>query len=417
MAEHFDELETRDGAEREQAQLAALRGNLERARELAPGWKKALDGTELSALTDRAALANLPLTRKSALTEKQAAFPPFAGLTTAQPGDAATVFASPGPIYELEGEPSDYDRMARALFAAGFRKGDLVHNTFAYHLTPGGWIMHRGARALGCPVVPAGTGQSEQQVQAMAHLRPDGYAGTPDFLKVLLDKAAELELDVRSLRKALVSGGALFPSMREDYRERGVTVLQCYATAEAGLISYESADRAGAPHEGMIVDEGVILEIVRPGTGDPVPDGEVGEVVVTTLNPLYPLLRLATGDLSAVLPGQSPCGRTGARIKGWMGRADQTTKVKGMFVHPEQVADVVARFDEVARGRLVVSREGDGDAMVLRCEVEGEPDGLSDRIGEALREVCKLRGGVQIVAAGELPNDGLVIDDTRDYSK
>lgn len=381
----------------------------------APGWKERLGGVDPASLTDAASLARLPITRKSELVALQKERPPFAGFATIEPGGAANLFASPGPIYELEALESDHRRMARALAAAGFRAGDVVLNTFAYHLTPGGWIMHAGLRALGCAVIPGGTGQSEQQAQAIAHLRPIGYTGTPDFLKALLDKGKELDLDVSSIRRALVSGGALFPSLRAEYANRGVAVLQCYATAEAGLIAYETASNDGTPLAGMLVDEGVLLEIVRPGTGFPVPDGEVGEVVVTTLHAAYPLLRLATGDLSAILVGtDAPPGR---RIRGWMGRADQTTKVKGMFVHPEQVAAVLVRHPEIGRGRLVVGRAQDADVMTLRCEASTRPEGLSDAVAASLREVTKLRGEVELVAPGALPNDGKVIEDTRDYAK
>jgi phenylacetate-CoA ligase len=325
------------------------------------------------------------------------------------------LFASPGPIYEFETARADFWRGARALHAAGFRAGDVVHNSFSYHLTPGGWILDSGLRALGCVVVPAGVGNTEAQVQAIAQFRPAGYTGTPDYLKVLLDAGAEADIDCSSMTKALVSGGALFPSLRQEYAERGVAVLQSYATADLGVIAYESA-----ADQGMIVDEHLIVEIVRPGTGDPVPEGEVGEVVVTTLNPDYPLIRFATGDLSAVLAGQSPCGRSNQRLKGWMGRADQTTKIKGMFVHPGQVAQVVKRHPEVIRARLVVARDGETDTMTLRCEVAegGEAgDALASAIAESLQAVCKLKGGVALEAPGALPNDGKVIEDARDYER
>ncbi|MDH5676122.1 MAG: AMP-binding protein [Myxococcales bacterium] len=419
QALHYDTLETRSADERQAGQLATLRAVLTAARDKAPGFAERLEGVDLEALNDAAALSKLPLLRKASLSEQQAAAPPFAGLTTVTAGQAAHLFASPGPIYELEGQPSDYGRMARALYAAGVRPGDVVHNCFAYHLTPGGWIMDAGARALGCAVIPAGVGQSEQQIEAIAHLKPGVYTGTPDYLKTLLDKGQELGRDVSSIDRALVSGGALFPKMRKDYGERGVAVLQCYATAEAGLIAYESrapGDERGEALPGMITDEGVIVEIVRPGTGDPVAAGEVGEVVVTTLNPVYPLLRLATGDLSKLLAGGSACGRTAPRIAGWMGRADQTTKVKGMFVHPEQVAQVVSRHAEIVRARLKVERADDADVMTLACEVQAQPEGLAERIADSLREVCKLRGGVELVAVGSLSNDGKVIDDLRDFS-
>jgi phenylacetate-CoA ligase len=412
--DHFDELETRDPAAREAAQFAALRAQIVQLKAAAGGWADRLAEVDAEAVADRAALAGLPLTRKHELIELQKATPPFGGLNVVAPGMAGRVFTSPGPIFEMEARESDYGRMARGLFAAGFRTGELVHNCFAYHLTPGGWIMDWGARALGCAVVPAGVGNTEQQVQAIAHLKPAGWCGTPDYLKVLLDKAAELGLDCGSISKAMVSGGALFPSLRQEYAERGVAVLQCYATAELGLVAYETAGPDG-PHPGMVVDEGVIVEIVRPGTADPVPEGEVGEVVVTTFNPAYPMIRLATGDLSAVLPEPSPCGRTNMRIKGWMGRADQTTKIKGMFVHPEQVAATVARHPQVAKARLVVDRKGEADRMTLRCEVTSSYEGLQDALAETLQSVCKLKGEVELLHPGELPNDGKVIEDARSY--
>jgi phenylacetate-CoA ligase len=315
---------------------------------------------------------------------------------------------SPGPIFELEGQGADYGGAARALFAAGFRPGDVVHNSFSYHLTPGAFILEAGVHALGCAAIPGGVGNTEQQVAAIAHLKPSGYVGTPDFLKVLLDTAAKTGTDASSIRRGLVSGAALPPSLREELGARGVAVLQCYAVAEAGVIAYESDAR-----DGMIVNEDMIVEIVRPGTGDPVPDGEVGEVVVTTFNPDYPMIRLATGDLSAVLPGVSPCGRTNMRIKGWMGRADQTTKIKGMFVHPGQVAEVARRHPELLRVRLVVTREAEQDAMTLKAECASAAEGLVEKVGETLQAATKIRGRVEIVAPGSLPNDGKVISDER----
>jgi phenylacetate-CoA ligase len=403
----YDAQETRAPADRAAEQFAALRQQIAHAKQQAPAYASLLAEVDPAAVTDRAALAQLPLTHKATLIERQQAEPPFGGLAALTPGALKHVFMSPGPIYEPEAGTGDFWRAGRALYAAGFRAGDLVHNSFAYHLTPGGWILDSGARSLGCAVVPAGIGNTEQQVQAIAHLQPVGYTGTPDFLKTLLDKAAELGLDAGSINKALVSGAALPPSLRQELQGRGVATLQCYATADLGLIAYESE-----AIEGMIVDEGVIVEIVRPGTSDPVPDGEVGEVVVSTLNPDYPLIRFATGDLSAVLAGASPCGRTGMRLKGWMGRADQTTKVRGMFVHPQQVAEIVRRHPEVARARLVVSREGEADAMTLHCEAAGD-DALGQAIGETIREVCKVRGTVAWAAPGSLPNDGKVIEDAR----
>jgi phenylacetate-CoA ligase len=327
------------------------------------------------------------------------------------PGELGRVFVSPGPLYDPEGRERDYWRMARALHAAGFRKGDLVHNTFAYHLTPAGSMLESGAHALGCAVIPAGGGQTEQQVAVIAALKPGGYTGTPSFLRILLEKAAELRQDASSLRKALVSAEALPPSLRKAIADLGVDALQCYASADLGLIAYESAAK-----EGMIVDEGVIVEIVRPGTGDPLPEGEVGEVVVTTFNRTYPLIRFGTGDLSAVLPGASPCGRTNLRIRGWMGRADQRTKVRGMFVTPQQVAEVVRRHPEIRRARLVVTSPDNRDAMTLRCEVAGGGDALAQSIVSTLHNVTTLRGEVALVAPGSLPNDGKVIEDARTYA-
>ena len=332
-------------------------------------------------------------------------------MTATPTRDLARLYLSPGPIADPEGAGGDFWRMARALFAGGFRKGDVVHNCFSYHFTPAGMMLDAGARALGCAVFPGGVGNSDGQAQAMATFRAAGYVGTPDFLQAILDKADELKLDVSSCTKAVVSGGALFPDMRAAYAERGVRVLQCYGTADLGLVAYESEAA-----EGMILDESVIVEIVRPGTGDPVPEGEVGEVVVTVLNADYPLIRFGTGDLSAILPGISPCGRTAPRIKGWMGRADQTTKVRGMFVHPEQVARVAGRHPEISRARLIVGNDEGQDRMTLQCEVAGDAgEALAAAIADSIQTECKLRGVVELVATGTLPNDGKVIDDTRDY--
>ena len=409
--DHFDELETRDPAVREAALMAALPGQIAHAQATAPAFAEILAGVDPQAVTDRAALADLPVTAKADLMARQAAAAPFGGLAAVGMGDFQRLFASPGPIYEFETARADYWRGARSLYAAGFRAGDVVHNCFSYHLTPGGWILDSALRALGCVVVPAGVGNTEAQVQAIAQFRPAGYTGTPDFLKVLLDAGAEHGIDCACITKALVSGGALFPSLREEYRGRGVAVLQSYATADLGVIAYES----GAD-QGMILDEHLIVEIVRPGTGDPLPEGEVGEVVVTTLNPDYPLIRFATGDLSATLPGQSPCGRTNGRLKGWLGRADQTTKIKGLFVHPGQVAQVVKRHPEIVKARLVVARDGEADTMTLRCEVaEGTDETLAGAIAGTLQAICKLKGEVALEAPGTLPNDGKVIDDTREY--
>ncbi len=408
--DYYDDLETQAQERREARLMAALPRQLAHAKAKTPGYAEILADVDPAEVTSRAALAKLPVTRKPELMERQTPQQPFGGLAAIPPGQAARLFASPGPIYEFESARPGFWRVERALFAAGFRAGDVVHNCFSYHLTPGGWILDGAARALGCAVIAGGVGNTEQQVEAIAHFRPSGYTGTPDFLKVLLDKAVELGADVSSITRALVSGGALFPALRQAYAERGVAVLQCYVTADLGLIAYESEAR-----EGMILDEEIIVEILRPGTGDPLPEGEVGEVVVTSLNPDYPLIRFATGDLSALLPGVSPCGRTAPRIKGWMGRADQATKVKGMFVQPAQVAQVLKRHGEIARARLVVTRQGDSDVMTLQCEVTGQDDGLKAAIAASLQDACKLKGAVELVAPGSLPNDGKVIDDQRSY--
>ena len=408
-SEHYDTLETRDPAAREKELFAALRDHL-RAAVRAPAIARLLDGVELDAVTDRDALAALPVIRKSELLALQADSPPFGGLTPGGIADYANVFASPGPIFEPAPRRADPFRMARALFAAGARKGDLVHNTFSYHFTPAGAMLEGGARAIGCTVFPAGVGQTELQAQTIGRLRPNVYVGTPSFLEILLDKAAELGEDVSSITRGLVSGEALPPRLRAAIGERGVSVLQCYAVADVGLIAYESPAL-----DGMILDEGVVVEIVRPGTADPVGEGEVGEVVVTPLNPDYPLVRFGTGDLSAVMPGASPCGRTNTRIRGWMGRADQTTKVRGMFVHPSQVAGVVRRHPEIVRARLVVTSTGNQDVMTLHCEVEDAGPGIADAVAATVRDVCKLRGAIEFVTPGSLANDGKVIEDARTY--
>jgi phenylacetate-CoA ligase len=414
MSDFYDALEARDPEERERDLLAALPRQIMQAQSAAPAFAKILDGVKPADFTSREALAKLPVTRKSellGLQKERRASDPFGGFSAIHFGSRMTrVFASPGPIYEPEGEARDYWRTARALYAAGFRNGELVHNCFSYHMTPAGSIMECGARALGCTVFAGGTGQTEQQVEAIADLRPAGYAGTPSFLKIIIEKAAEKGVALPSLTKALVSGEAFPPSLRDWIAEHGVTGTQCYATADLGLVAYETSSR-----EGLVLDEGVIVEIVRPGTGDPVAPGEVGEIVVTTLNPDYPLIRFGTGDLSAVLPGHCPTGRTNTRIKGWLGRADQTTKVRGMFVHPGQVAEIARRFPEVLRARLVVEGEMADDRMTLRLECAAAPEGLAERIGEAVRDVTKLRGAVKFVAPGSLPNDGKVIEDLRSY--
>lgn len=411
---YMDARETRTPAERETTLLSALTAQVIYARNASPAFAEILSGISPAGVTSREALAKLPVTRKSELQERQQAQRMrnmFGGFSTIGYGAAMPrIFSSPGPVYEPEGTRRDYWRMARALYAAGFRSGDLVHNCFSYHFVPAGSMMESGAHALGCTVFPGGTGQSEQQVQAMSELKPAGYIGTPSFLKIIVEKAAEMDVPLPSLTKALVSGEAFPPSLRDWLAERGIGAYQCYATADLGLIAYETEAR-----EGLVIDEGVIVEIVRPGTGDPVAEGEVGELVVTTLNPDYPLIRFGTGDLSAVLPGPCPTGRTNTRIKGWMGRADQATKVRGMFVHPSQVATIARRFPEIIKARLVVSGEMANDSMELQVEASSQPEGLSQRIGEAIRDVTKLRGTVQLLEKGSLPNDGKVIEDARSY--
>jgi len=389
MTAYFDDLETRSADARAAAQLEALNANLVR--------------NGMAPLADLAALAALPVLRKSELSERQKATPPFGGLPVA---NAAHIFQSPGPIYEPGGITHDWWRMGRFLHAAGIGKGDIVQNCFGYHLTPAGMIFESGARAVGAAVVPAGTGQTELQARAAHDIGVTAYAGTPDYLKIILDKAEAMGLALK-ITKAAVGGGALFPSLRQEYADRGIACLQSYATADLGNIAYESAAM-----EGMIVDEQVIVEIVTPGTGTPVAPGEVGEVVVTTLNPDYPLVRFATGDLSAVLPGQSPCGRTNMRIKGWMGRADQTTKIKGMFVRPEQVAQLVEAHSEIVRARVIATRDGEMDAMTVRIEATGGDAGAYAR---SVSDLLKLKGAIEVVAPGSLPKDGLVIEDQRKY--
>jgi phenylacetate-CoA ligase len=406
----YDARETRDPAERERELMARLPAHIAHAKANAPAFASLLEGVDPAAVSSRAALARLPVIRKSELLERQKAARPFGGFAAARWGAACRrVFASPGPLYEPEGARQDYYRLARALFAAGFREGDLVHNTFSYHFTPAGSMMETAAHALGCTVFPAGVGQTELQVAALADLRPNAYVGTPSFLRIILDKADELGV-ASTFTKAFVSGEAFPPSVRETFAARGIAAAQAYATADIGLIAYETPAR-----EGMVLDEDIILEIVRPGTGDPVPHGEVGEVVVTTFNPDYPLIRFGTGDLSAVLAGASPCGRSNVRIKGWMGRADQTTKVKGMFVHPGQIADVVKRHPGLNKARLVVDNPDMSDRMTLLCEAAQPGDGLADAVAASIRELTKLRGEVSFCAPGSLANDGKVIDDIRKY--
>jgi len=407
--EFYDALETRDPGERERDLFARLPGQLQLAKDKCPAYAEILGDVDPATITDRAALATLPVTRKSQLPARQNRRPPLGGMNVCPPAQALRIHASPGPIYELETARPDYWRMARALFAAGVRRGELVHNSFAYHFSPAGFMLESAARALGCPVFPAGPGQTELQARAIAQLKPAVYVGTPSFLKIIFDKSAELRLPAPAVTKALVSGEALPPALRADLAGRGVTVAQCYAIADLGLIAYESPAR-----EGMIVDEEVIVEIVTPGGGVPVAEGEAGEVVVTVLNPDYPLLRLATGDLSAFLPGPSPCGRTNARIKGWLGRADQSAKVRGMFVRPEMVAEILRRHPQIKKARLTITAENMRDDMTLRCETSAtESESLAQAITRTVREVCKLRATVELLPPGRLPADGKVIDDTR----
>lgn len=407
--EYFDARETRDPEERER-DLAARLPALIAAALRAPGWRRHLGDVDPRAIDSRAALAHLPVLRKGDLIELQRQAPPLAELVPEPPASFGRLFTSPGPIYEPEGRHEDAWRSARGLFAAGFRRGDILLNTFSYHLTPGGFILDSGARALGCAVIPAGPGNTEQQLDIVGRLRPSGYGGTPDFLKILLDAAAAGGRDVSSIRKAVVSGAAFPPSLQAEIEARGIEAYQLYATADLGLIAYETAAR-----DGLIVNEDVLVEVVRPGTADPVAPGEVGEVVVTSFDEHHPWIRLALGDLTAVLPGTSACGRTNLRIKGWLGRADQTTKVKGMFVRPEQIAQIAKRHPELGRIRLVVARVGETDVMTLKAEAAQRADTLAAAVGESLRAVTKLGGSVEIVAPGALPNDGKLIDDTRSY--
>lgn len=409
MTQHLDNRETRDPRQRELDLMGHLPGLLARVLK-APGWKRHLGDIDPTQINSRAALARLPIMRKGALPELQKAEPPFGGFISGESERMGRLFTSPGPIYEPEGRQDDAWHAARGLFAAGFRSGDRVLNTFSYHLTPGGFIMDGAARSIGCTVIPAGPGNTEQQLDLIEHLRPAAYTGTPDFLKILLDAARTAGRDASSITKAVVSGAAFPPSLQAEFRSRGLDAYQLYATADVGLIAYESPAR-----EGLIVNEDVLVEIVRPGSGDLVADGEVGEVVVTSFDPHHPWIRLALGDLSAILSGPSPCGRTNSRIKGWMGRADQTAKVKGMFVRPEQVAEIARRHRELGRMRLVVTRVGEADAMTLKAESSVTDAGLQQAIGESLRAVMKLGGAVELLSPGSLPNDGKVIEDARTY--
>ncbi len=406
---HYDAAETRDPHVREAALMEALAAQVATAKARSAYFGALLKDVDANAVTSRAALARLPVTRKSDLLEIQPKSLPFGGLNGAAPGQMARIFMSPGPIYDPEGRRSDYWRFARALFAAGFRAGEIVHNCFSYHLTPAGSMVESGAHALGCAVVPGGVGQTDLQLRAIADIRPNGYGGTPSFLKILVDKAREQGIDISSLKKALVSGEAFLPSQRAEMKAAGIAALQCYGTADLGLVAYESEAQ-----EGLIADEDLIIEILRPGTGDPVESaGEVGEVVVTLLESDYPLIRFATGDLSAVLPGISPCGRTNTRLRGWLGRADQVTKIRGMFVHPVQVSAAVKKHPAIERARLVVDRAGDNDDMLLEVEVADAAALSQDAVLEDLRASTKLRGRLVLLAPGTLPADAKTIEDRR----
>jgi len=409
MSEFYDSLETRNPGEREQAIQQALHTQIAQAKSNTTAYAELLGEVDADNVETAIDFSKLPITRKSELIELQGHSRPFGGYTATNV-EHTHVFASPGPIYEPGYATPDFWRLARALYASGFRRGDLVHNSFSYHLTPAGMMLESGAHALGCAVIPAGVGQTELQLQTIVDLGPQAYVGTPSFLKILLDRADEQKLDISSIAKALVSGEALPPPLRDGFSDRGIRVQQCYATADLGLIAYESA-----AVEGLIIDEGVYLEIVRPGSGDLVKDGEVGEVVVTPLGPEYPLIRFATGDLSAIMPGASPCGRSNRRIKGWMGRADQTAKVRGMFIHPEQVNKVVKRHPEITRARLLVDWVDQADEITLRCETASRDESLVAAIAGSIRDICKLRGAVELLEPGTLPNDGKVIDDIRKY--
>ncbi len=410
MSEFYDLLETSDAEQRLNRQFQSIQQQLKLAKQKAPAYQQLLAEIDVDNFDVETDFTRLPLTRKSSLLELQKEDPPFGGYSAIAAGRLTNIFASPGPIYEPGSDQPDFWRFARTLFAAGIRPGDLIHNCFSYHFTPAGAMVESGAKALGCAVIPAGVGQTELQVQTIVDLRPQAYVGTPSFLKIILDKADELNADVSSINKALFGGEALPPSIRNSFVERGIRSQQCYATADLGIIAYESNAQ-----QGLIIDEGILLEIVRPGSNEPVVDGEVGEVVVTSLNPDYPLIRFATGDLSAMMDGISPCGRTNKRIKGWMGRADQTAKVRGMFIHPEQVDRVIKRHDEISRARLVIEWRDEADQIKLVCETSSPDESLSASIAESFRGIGKLRCNVELVNSGSLANDGKVIDDIRQY--
>lgn len=411
MSNYYDHLETQNASEREAALIAAVAKQVAHAKAHAPAYTQLLAEVNPAEITSAAAIAALPITRKSDLSSLQKATPRFGGLAAIQGSALTHIFASPGPIYEPGSiHRPDFWRLARALYCAGFRKGDLAHNTFSYHLTPAGMMMESGAHALGCAVIPAGVGQTELQLQTIADLKPNAYVGTPSFLNILLDKSAELGIDISSITHGLVSGEAYPPAFRAKFAEHGITCYQAYATADLGLIAYETEAA-----QGLVVDEGIYLEIVRPGTGDPVAEGEVGEIVVTNLNPDYPLIRFATGDLSVIMPGSSPCGRTNKRIRGWMGRADQTAKVRGMFIHPSQVDKVIKRHPEITKARLVVEWRDQADQLSLQCETATPSENLAQAIAASIRDICKLRGEVLFAKLGSLANDGVVISDIRKY--
>ncbi len=410
MNDYYDNKETRSPAEREADLFARVATQIRNAQANAPYFSTLFNDVDAAAVTDRRALSALPVTRKSSLPDLQSAGNPLGGLTTAAPGRLSRIFQSPGPTYDIEGNGADWWRFARPLYAAGLRAGDVIHNCFSYHFTPAGVMVEGGAKALGCGVCPAGVGNTDLQVQAIADIHPAGYTGAPSFLKIILERAAEQGRDMSSLRCAVVGAEPFLPDQRTLFADHGISCGQVYATADLGCIAYEVPGGSG-----LIVEEDLLVEIVRPGTGDPVPDGEVGEVVVTTFAPEYPLIRFATGDLSAVMDGISPCGRTNMRLKGWMGRADQTTKVKGMFVHPAQVAEIVCRHPEISKARIVVAHADGGDVMVLRCETTDAGSGLPESLAETIKAVCKLRGTAEVVAPGTLPNDGKVIEDTRKF--
>jgi phenylacetate-CoA ligase len=414
-SEHFDRLETRSPKQREAALLAALPKQIGHAKRRARGFARILAGVVPAEIRTRKALAALPVTRKSDLAGLQAQERPLGGLNATPMAELAKIFMSPGPVYEPEGRAKDWWRTARALYAGGFRADDLIVNTFAYHFTPAGSMLESGARAIGCTVVPAGTGQTELQVVAIRDLKIDGYVGTPSFLKLILEKAGELQCDISSLKKAHVGAEYLPLALREAMLGSGIRVTQSYGSADLGSIAYETLAPDGSVNPGMILDEGLLLEIVRPGTGDPLPAGEVGEVVITTFNRDYPLIRFGTGDLSAILPGKSPCGRTNTRIRGWMGRADQSTKVRAMFVTPKQVNEIVRRHPEILKARLIVEGETGNERMTLKCETDNRPAGLGEAVAGSIRELTKLRGEVELVARASLPNDGKVIEDLRKY--